>query len=178
MSSNSVTHIANSFECVTVGERFIVRERQHRGGDAFVHFYADLRACNLLWSYTRLDKLLSEKLVHLAGESGTTVSMNYLDTASLVQVLENAHLIGPNYSVFTSDMAPLVQLIHETTFNKDMRTEYIDEDTSLPYVDAVRAVTRNILPIGVLAYDSEALTRNDTSRRFQSLLLRNGYVNN
>ena len=108
ISSDGVSHIANSFESVTIGERFIVRERQHRGGDAFVHFYADLRACNLFWSYKRLDKPLSEKLVRLAGESGTTVSMNYLDTASLVQVLENAHLIGPNYNAVESDMSSML----------------------------------------------------------------------
>ena len=169
--------ICNSFATISIGERFIVCNRQHPDGDPSAYFFTDLRACNLMWSFQHLDDQKREKLTRLAGESGQTVEMDHLDTVSFVQVLENAHKIGGNYDEKTSTMAPLPQLIHETAFNQRMQTEYIDVETSFVYVDAVRAVTRLIRPAGILAYDDAALSRNETARRFQSLILPYGFVN-
>ena len=74
-------------------------------------------------------------------------------------------------------MAPLAQLIHETVFDESMRRDYIDIASSFPILDALRAVTRDIRPVGIMAYGDGALSHVVGAGEFRALVLRYGYVN-
>ncbi|KAJ8018605.1 hypothetical protein HOLleu_43312 [Holothuria leucospilota] len=138
------------------------------------------RECNLIWRFSgNIDDIARHGLMIDAGVSGVGYENNLIDTHTLHSILLYADRLDPNRPPEEEiDLAPLAKMIYGLSFTKAMVRDYINGEQNIPYVDTVRAITKHMLPQGLLMVKGDdGLDVVANTKMFHAKMLTKGYVN-
>ena len=127
--------------------------------DNFQRILNSMSACNLMWKIKNgLCEEGKQEIARLTNTSGHVGDQTLFDSHSFRQILEKTDYIGANQLAEIGDnLAPLPKMVYNYVFSQEMRTRYIDVDTTRAFTDSVQAICQDILPMGLFCLNDDSI---------------------